>query len=74
MRICVLASGSKGNSTYVETNNHKILFDMGTNLKYIKERLEELEAGVRIIRTAGSLISSAILCASWHADTTATVA
>ena len=26
MRICVLASGSKGNSTYVETNNHKILF------------------------------------------------
>lgn len=39
MRICVLASGSKGNSTYVETNNHKILFDMGTNVKYIKERL-----------------------------------
>ena len=42
MRICVLASGSKGNSTYVETDKHKILFDMGTNVRYIKERLEEL--------------------------------
>ena len=51
MRICVLASGSKGNSTYVETNNHKILFDMGTNVKYIKERLEELSVSLNDIDT-----------------------
>lgn len=32
------------------------------------------EAGAPTIRTAGSLISSAILCASWHVNTTATAA
>ena len=51
MRICVLASGSKGNSTYVETKNHKILFDMGTNVRYIKERLEELGVSLNDIDT-----------------------
>ena len=34
MKICVLASGSKGNSTYIETANHKILIDIGKNRKY----------------------------------------
>ena len=42
MKICVLCSGSEGNCTYVETTKHKILIDMGMNVKYIKERLEEL--------------------------------
>lgn len=42
MKTCVLASGSEGNVTYIETQNHKILFDLGTNVKYIKERLSEL--------------------------------
>lgn len=42
MRVCVLASGSKGNVTYVETKEHKILLDIGTNLRYIKNQLEEL--------------------------------
>ena len=51
MKICVLASGSKGNSTYVETKNHKILFDMGTNVRYIKERLEELGVSLNDIDT-----------------------
>ena len=51
MRICVLASGSKGNSTYVETDKHKILFDMGTNVRYIKERLEELSVSLNDIDT-----------------------
>ena len=51
MRICVLASGSKGNSTYVETKTHKILFDMGTNVRYIKERLEELSVSLNDIDT-----------------------
>ncbi len=43
MKVSVLASGSKGNVTYVETSNHKILLDLGTNVKYIKEKLLELE-------------------------------
>ena len=43
MKVCVLASGSEGNSTYIETKNHKILIDLGMNLKYMKEKLQELE-------------------------------
>ena len=42
MKVCVLASGSEGNVTYVETKQHKILLDIGTTVKYIKERLSEL--------------------------------
>lgn len=42
MKACNLASGSEGNVTYVETANHKILFDLGTTVKYIKEKLSEL--------------------------------
>ena len=30
MKFCVLASGSKGNCTYVETERHHILIDIGT--------------------------------------------
>jgi metal-dependent hydrolase (beta-lactamase superfamily II) len=42
MRVCVLSSGSKGNSTYVETSSHKYLFDIGRNKKYIEEKLKEI--------------------------------
>lgn len=42
MKTCVLASGSEGNVTYVETENHKILLDIGTTVKYITEKLSEL--------------------------------
>ena len=42
MRICNLASGSEGNVTYVETDKHKILLDLGTTVKYIKDKLSEL--------------------------------
>ena len=41
MKVVVLSSGSKGNVTYVETNQHKLLLDIGTNVKYIKEKLLE---------------------------------
>ncbi len=34
MKVSVLASGSEGNSTYLETKNHKILIDLGMNVKY----------------------------------------
>ncbi|MBR1417114.1 MAG: MBL fold metallo-hydrolase [Bacilli bacterium] len=43
MRICVLASGSEGNSTYVEVGSHKIFLDLGMNLKYISSKLGELD-------------------------------
>ncbi len=42
MKICILASGSGGNSTYIETNNYKILVDIGKNRKYIVEKLKEI--------------------------------
>ena len=43
MKTCVLASGSEGNVTYVETENHKILLDLGTTVKYIKEKLPKIK-------------------------------
>ena len=42
MRICVLSSGSKGNTTYLETNQAKILLDCGNTSKYILDSLNEL--------------------------------
>lgn len=41
MELIVLASGSKGNSTYLEIGKEKILIDCGISLKQIKLRLEE---------------------------------
>ncbi len=43
MKICVLASGSEGNSTFLATENHKILIDIGKNVKYITDKLKEIE-------------------------------
>ena len=43
MRFCVLASGSKGNSTYLEINNKKYLIDLGVNYNYLVEKLEEIK-------------------------------
>ncbi len=42
MKLCVLASGSKGNVTYIETKNHHILLDMGKKKKYIVEALKSI--------------------------------
>lgn len=43
MKLCVLASGSEGNVTYISSGSHKILIDIGKNVKYIKDRLNEIE-------------------------------
>ena len=40
MRVCTLASGSSGNSLYIETENTKILVDAGISMRQIKLRLE----------------------------------
>ena len=42
MKFCVLASGSKGNCTYIEIKNHKFLIDVGTNFLYISKKLSEI--------------------------------
>lgn len=41
MKIKVLASGSKGNCTYIETGESKILIDVGITYKKVKSLLEE---------------------------------
>lgn len=42
MRVCCLASGSKGNCTYVESDNCKILIDIGITTKDAEERLRSI--------------------------------
>ncbi len=42
MRISVLASGSKGNSTYVETEGTKSLIDLGMSCAYIEKSLKNI--------------------------------
>lgn len=42
MKFCVLSSGSKGNCTYIEIENHKFLIDVGTNFLYTSTKLKEI--------------------------------
>ena len=41
MRVCVLASGSKGNCCYIETKQTKILIDIGLNCITTERKLKE---------------------------------
>lgn len=41
MKFAVLASGSKGNSTYIETNSTRSLIDVGMTNLYIENRLKD---------------------------------
>lgn len=43
MKVCVLASGSKGNVTYIETDKTKSLIDAGMSCKYIETKLKEID-------------------------------
>ncbi len=49
MKVCVLSSGSKGNTTYIETAETKILLDCGNNFKYISRELEEINVNIKDI-------------------------
>lgn len=49
MKVCVLASGSKGNVTYIETKKHRILLDMGKNSKYITDSLKKIDIDPKTI-------------------------
>lgn len=42
MRIVVLGSGSKGNSTFIDLGEKKILIDVGFTYKHIKEQLSKI--------------------------------
>ena len=42
MKIKVLASGSKGNCTYIETEKIKILIDIGVTFSYLTSELEKM--------------------------------
>lgn len=49
MKFCVLASGSKGNSTYIEINKHKFLIDIGINFLLLSNKLNEINVSVEEI-------------------------
>lgn len=40
MKVVVIGSGSKGNSTYIETKNTKVLIDTGLSMLQVKGRLK----------------------------------
>lgn len=60
MKVCVLSSGSKGNSSYIETKEAKILIDIGTTTTYVVNELDKI--GVKPTEIDAILISHA------HAD------
>ena len=55
MKLCVLASGSKGNSSYIESTKSKILIDVGMSCLYIEKALSSI--GVRPREIQGILIT-----------------
>ncbi len=46
MKAMILASGSKGNATYVETKEFKILIDLGVSVKYINQELKKINIDI----------------------------
>ncbi|MFC2140334.1 MBL fold metallo-hydrolase [Candidatus Auribacterota bacterium] len=55
LRICVLGSGSRGNSIYIGVNNTHLLIDVGLSCKEMEKRLAEI--GVSPEEINGILIS-----------------
>lgn len=49
MRLVSLSSGSKGNTIYIETNETKILIDIGNNCKYVVNSLEKINVNPKDI-------------------------
>lgn len=62
MKVSVLASGSKGNATYIETDDTKLLIDLGPTCAYVEEKLGELDVDPKEIK--------AILITHTHSDHT----
>lgn len=55
MKVCVLSSGSKGNSSIIFNDKTKVLIDDGLNLPYIEESLKDLK--IKIEDLDGILIT-----------------
>ncbi len=49
MKISVLASGSKGNLTYIETPNIKLLIDIGISTLQVEKKLKEINVEAKEI-------------------------
>ncbi len=62
MEIIVIASGSKGNATYIETAHTKLLIDAGISYKQMKEKLQTFGKDITSI--------NAILLTHEHSDHT----
>lgn len=60
MKMSVLASGSTGNSTYIETEKGSLLIDVGLSCKRIEESLNTLDTSLKNI--------DAILITHEHSD------
>lgn len=60
MKVAVLSSGSKGNSVLIQSDNTKILIDLGVTKSYAEEKLGELEVDPKEIK--------AILITHTHVD------
>lgn len=50
MKISVLASGSKGNSCFIKTNNGSYLIDIGTTCGYVEKQLKDLNEDIKQIK------------------------
>ncbi len=42
MKVCVLASGSKGNACFIKTASHNILIDLGISCRQLDSRLKQI--------------------------------
>lgn len=60
MKVVNLSSGSKGNSTYIQTNQAKILIDDGISFANLKSRLEQINVS--------PLAIDAVLLTHEHSD------
>lgn len=60
MQLSVLASGSKGNVTFVKTNSANLLIDLGPTCSYIEKKLQELNVDPNSI--------TAVLITHTHSD------
>lgn len=60
MIVCTLASGSKGNSTFVASSSAKILLDLGTTSMYVEKKLKDIGVNPKEI--------NAILISHTHSD------
>lgn len=62
MQVSVLASGSKGNSTFIHTDQVNLLIDLGPSCAYIEKKLQELNVDPKSIKS--------ILITHTHSDHT----